>query len=568
MSREKKSRVLLDVPLEDQKKASFGFVRYSQVLTDLILNSEPHFTLGIFGSWGSGKTTLMQLIYRELMSEFDHGEAVVPVWFNVWRYERETNLIVPLLHTISDELNIHIDRRSAIDHGERTAQALSTLKRLAIKLGDIAKVVAAGAKFSVSVPGEVFKVEYDSGKGSDEFKKSQKDNDTGLVYYDTFRDLAGFMQKQETGTRVVVFIDDLDRCFTEKAIEMLEATKLFLDMSGFIFVMGVDEQVITTAVQSKYGQDAGIRGVDYLKKIVQVPFRLPPLRQRDVEEYVRGIELEQLGSLPVIPLRRIVQVVAAGIQANPRDIKRFLNNFVLTKRISGDDTDPEKLISLLVIQFRWPEVYHQIARKVTAFERLAKSLQALYESSPDILAQISLNQLRDKVVENLSELKQARQDLLNFEETGFIIPDDAWTFLLSESGRPILTIEGLETYIFFADATEFVPPNALHFANNAYWAGEYENEHPRYEWCIWVDEREQVLRQISQVIYHLPSGKVVAELVENRFQCTSFGYRELSIDIDVIYRNGSRTRAFHKLELLKFGVQRPDTGYEHQEGQL
>src|SRR6478672_11607857 len=73
------------------------FGRYSQKLAELIKNSDPKFTVGIFGKWGTGKTTLMNMI----MNELEKNNRIVTVWFDAWRYEKEDNLaVIPFLRTI------------------------------------------------------------------------------------------------------------------------------------------------------------------------------------------------------------------------------------------------------------------------------------------------------------------------------------------------------------------------------------------------------------------------------------------------------------------------------------
>ena len=74
--------------------------------------------------------------------------------------------------------------------------------------------------------------------------------------------------------RLVVFVDDLDRCLPEKAIQVLEAIKLFLDVPGCIFVLGLDREAIEDAVQKRYKGEVKAR--EYLEKIIQLPFILPP----------------------------------------------------------------------------------------------------------------------------------------------------------------------------------------------------------------------------------------------------------------------------------------------------
>src|SRR5437773_870127 len=90
-------RVLLDDPAS---QPAGGFNAYARALADIVVHSPPRFAIGIFGSWGSGKTTLMKAIGHAL----DDTPQVVQVEFNAWRYEREEHLIVPMLDTLREAL--------------------------------------------------------------------------------------------------------------------------------------------------------------------------------------------------------------------------------------------------------------------------------------------------------------------------------------------------------------------------------------------------------------------------------------------------------------------------------
>lgn len=126
-----------------------------------------------------------------------------------------------------------------------------------------------------------------------------------------FRDKIGFMAdiKDEIGflsqllrpersgrsIRVVIFIDDLDRCPPAKAVEVLEAIILLLadeNKMPFVIVLGIDARVIVKAVEERYGKvltEAGISGYEYLDKIVQIPFRIPPAEPSDIQRYVESL---------------------------------------------------------------------------------------------------------------------------------------------------------------------------------------------------------------------------------------------------------------------------------------
>ena len=90
--------IITDEPTKDD---ALDFNNYSQHLADIITNSTPRFAIGIFGEWGTGKTTLMKMIKDKL----DNNDDILTVWFDSWKYEKEKYLaIVPLIRTIEIEL--------------------------------------------------------------------------------------------------------------------------------------------------------------------------------------------------------------------------------------------------------------------------------------------------------------------------------------------------------------------------------------------------------------------------------------------------------------------------------
>jgi predicted KAP-like P-loop ATPase len=60
------------------------------------------------------------------------------------------------------------------------------------------------------------------------------------------------LRKQDSDYRIVIFIDDLDRCNPEKALEVLESIKSFSDIEGIVYVIGMDSETINSLIKKKY----------------------------------------------------------------------------------------------------------------------------------------------------------------------------------------------------------------------------------------------------------------------------------------------------------------------------
>jgi hypothetical protein len=170
----------------------------------------------------------------------------VAVDFNAWRFEREPQLLIPLLDTIRVEL---------VSHAKHNVASGSKLHQISERLGKVVRALAKGLSGSVGLPGAVM-VNYDAGQVLDALSELSAEQDSlkpESLYVAAFMELQdSFTQLAEAGINgIVVFVDDLDRCLPGKALDVLESMKLFFDLTGFVFVVGLDEDVIDRAVLAK-----------------------------------------------------------------------------------------------------------------------------------------------------------------------------------------------------------------------------------------------------------------------------------------------------------------------------
>jgi hypothetical protein len=202
--------------------------------------------------------------------------------------------------------------------------------------------------------------------------------------------------------RLVIFIDDLDRCPPAKAVDVLEAIMLLLadeDGTPFIVFLGLDARIIVKAIEERYGKvltEAGITGYEYLDKIVQIPFRIPPANEETLKGYVNSLlwrseaerkraeEAEKQGqpaeidagegaappaflaeSLPVSAERPSIEVsfrkeernafakFTPFLSPNPRRVKRIVNIYRIV-RLLEPKAMPECLIKWIILSEQWP----------------------------------------------------------------------------------------------------------------------------------------------------------------------------------------------------------------------
>ena len=372
-----------------------GFDAYVESLATVCLEPEiAPLTLGIFGSWGSGKTSLMKMLESRVATETN----VKTVWANAWRYEGKEEMQSALIHAILAALK---EEKGLVDN---TLEVLNRLKKSAsvLKLGKfIGKTLLT---MTPDIAGLLDSFNDESEKLAETMAQFEKDFETLLVAVDI--------------QRIVVFIDDLDRCQSDKVVDTFETIKLFLNIPECTFVVGADDAKIEQAIREHYKLDYRATGSDeaterafaedYLEKIVQIPFRIPAQTLPDIACYVgmlalrgklvpsawqaltqhrrtvtesaggvhdglvtfirkcRDAEFRRDRKSALLALRRTqpyVSILARGLRGNPRQIKRFLNILELRQRLAHAnnlDVVEDVLIKILVLEYTWRSFFEQM----------------------------------------------------------------------------------------------------------------------------------------------------------------------------------------------------------------
>ena len=265
--------------------------------------------------------------------------------------------------------------------------------------------------------------------------------------------------------RLVVFIDELDRCRPDTILETLEAIKLFLFEGKVAFVIGADERHISYAVKSKFKDIEGVQidiGKEYLEKLIQYPIRIPQLNADEMEIYIACLllqsELEEnnfqkalswiiekkkedfekfkinsVGKLfsdtenihvkiveSLSIANQLAFVLSNGLHGNPRQCKRFLNSMYMRLQMASyknKQLDKKILAKIMMLEYIKPRIFNKIA-EMASNNTLSKELE-LFE-----------NGISDKA----DELKIWRED--------------DW-FLNWCKIKPELSTENLNTYFYF-----------------------------------------------------------------------------------------------------------------------
>src|SRR5258706_2487213 len=437
--------ILNDKAVESLKEDALDFAPYVQALADIIMTGSTPLTIGVFGTWGSGKTSLMRMVKEQV-----EAKGAVAGWFDAWKYDREETLWRAFL------LSVLFALEDAAKKNKQPTEEIEKLKTLLYQPMDIektggvtidlaklgGKAVQGAVQIGLSfIPGGAA-----LGKIVEELQKAGTENLTdGALdaiqrertkihieqirfleqFQDRFRKIVAESVIRNKDGRLVVFVDDLDRCLPEKAIEVLEAIKLFVDAPGCIFVLGLDQEVIARGIELKYhekGTKEGegrlpIDGAKYLEKIIQLPFQIPPVEHEDMGDFVQ--KLSSNWPHPECP-----KVFAEGLGDNPRQIKRTVNVFLMLwslaekrkAKLKGE-IKPIRLAKIVAIQAVYPELYNFLKET----PRYLKDLENYYqvEAQKQKMEEFSdgiTNQANKRTVEETENIINALQKAKDMQE--------------------------------------------------------------------------------------------------------------------------------------------------------
>ncbi len=377
-------------------------------------------SIGIHGDWGAGKSSILLMTEKAFSDDSD----VLCLRFNGWQFQGFEDAKAALLEKIVIELR---DARPGVEKVKEKAKDL--LKRIDyLKLGKKALPWAFTAVTGIPHPGVI----------TDAIAALK-----GVTAGDTTKVVEGLEGILKPGTerkipeelraferefkelieaaklrKLIVLIDDLDRCLPETSIETLEAIRLFLFAPKAVFVIAADEGMIQYAVRKHFPdlpQSSGPVGYaqNYLEKLIQVPFRIPALGPVETQVYsalvmaeaALGAENEVFKKLlekareiltkpwageildavsinellkgavgssikeVILHSSQIYRVLADGTKGNPRQIKRFLNAMLLRKKIAdargfGSQIKLPHLAKVMLAEQFHPAFFDQIAAVV------------------------------------------------------------------------------------------------------------------------------------------------------------------------------------------------------------
>lgn len=397
---------------------NFGYM--VDLIADIATNRElSPSTIGLYGDWGSGKSSLMKLVQKKIEEKNPKNEKkkdtvkTLCIEFNGWLFEgyedTKTSLCGAILDALADK--------------KRFSKEVTDYAKELIKKIDINKILGKGVKYGLdlflsggigiltdlSLSSLLSIIKFNAGevqaKDIEDILSMLKKNDKTRTEIKNFRNEFKDLLKKSKVENVVVFIDELDRCLPDTVLEVFEAMRLFLFVEGMSFVIGADERLIQYSIKSKYKEVPGNNldiGKEYLEKVIQYPLYIPQLTRAEVNQYLACLLLKQtlsdekfkeiLGivytltpdqdlSMDLISdkapdltenckqemalARQISSVLAPSINGNPRQCKRFLNTLYMRIKLAEARNvilDKNILAKLMLAEYFNPEFFKAVTK--------------------------------------------------------------------------------------------------------------------------------------------------------------------------------------------------------------
>ena len=357
---------IIDVPRKHTQADLFGIQVYQDALIKYIKLTDTPITIALQGEWGSGKTSLMNML-RYHLCEVD-AAPYYPIWINTWQYslmKTSSQAIISILEGIINQIG---ELNPSIDKWQESKKKIGGLFK---------KMATVGTKAAVNVVG------IESGLVDELFDNgTQKSSlsEISQLKEEIANLIDAALSRDTTKTGFTFYIDDLDRIDPPVAVEILELLKNIFDLEKCVFVLAIDYDVVIKGLKPKFGEltDANEREFrSFFDKIIQLPFSMP-VASYSVDAFLvdalRKIEFfsdEELNNPSLA--ETLSEITRLSVGSNPRSLKRLTNTLALISiinemqkgEVSTAQEQESKVLNyaLVCVQIAYPYIYNQLTEE-------------------------------------------------------------------------------------------------------------------------------------------------------------------------------------------------------------
>ena len=325
-----------DLPIERVSEDALNRQNVSKNLAKVMLeySSPDAFAIGIYGKWGSGKTSVLNMIL-EIIEE--KSQDVVVLRFNPWICADSKQLVTQFFKQLSSAIKLKTPAKTKvwklIDNYADVFELSGMIPIAGGILSTVGKILGKKAKT------------YSEQHCSD------------------LQELKNQIIKRlrEARIKIIVTIDDIDRLSEAEIISVFQLVKSLADFPYTIYVLAFDYEVVVHALGKVQNGD----GKEYLEKVIQVPFEIPAPSIDDIYNFLFDKLNDVLGNLQRDKWDKNTwgELFYFGIKwyiRTIRDITRYINVFSLKYELLKDETDTVDLLGITCLQVFEPNIYTKL----------------------------------------------------------------------------------------------------------------------------------------------------------------------------------------------------------------
>ncbi|MFV5695650.1 P-loop NTPase fold protein [Flavobacterium sp. LB3P122] len=350
-----------DRPISKQIEDKFQRYDFAKRVATTIIDRENEdcIVIGLYGAWGEGKTSLLNFIESELLK----NENIICIKFNPWRYSDENSLLIQFFQKLAETLD-------------------SKLKTKNEQVGEILKKYGKLLNIDIPFIGNVGEAITNTGDVLDN------------VDLETLKSRLEKILK-DTSSKIVIFIDDIDRLDKSEIHSIFRLVKLTADFSNTTYILSFDEEMVATAIGERFEQGNKKSGQNFLEKIIQVPLKIPSAQPESLKDFCFEIIDATINS--------------NKIQLTNEEIRRFAYQFT-TNILIRLDTPRLAVRYGNTLSFSMPLLYREVnivdLMLIEALKIFYPEYYSFIKSNAELFIG-SINQIFEK------DSKESKQNLLN-----------------------------------------------------------------------------------------------------------------------------------------------------------
>ena len=344
-------------PIECEEDDLLGRYALAGRISNRLISEDCPQTIGIYGGWGTGKTSVLNLVKFINQQEIaqSNREDLHFESFDAWKYEEANNLLIPVIvrmRGLLGDINLPAEWYT-IAHRVTATAAISIFDAVLKKFADTSRKDIIETYKDVEAHDN--QVNYSDRllewkKWSDEIEDSEK----------AFGEIIKTIRERKNYKKIVLCIDNLDRCTPDHVVSLLESIKNFFSASGCVWLLAMDSDVIASYIDHKY-EDTAMDGNSYLDKIVPEQYHLslsPTLDRNEISDLINPPGKWDKSARVSIDERKIPQIPKILV---PRRLIKSAQKFYEYYKDPAVGVSPDMILSLIFLYHTWPAFYQRLS---------------------------------------------------------------------------------------------------------------------------------------------------------------------------------------------------------------